>query len=153
MNLKALVAMVLLAGCTPTDQLVGSFAFTLSGTETTTAPGNSSSTSTGTGTLAVTHGVATDYVVVIAQTDSNPCTLLGSATKDKPTVITISAGQKCQFLYSTGSVTATLGSGSVTLDSMTQNTATLSIDYSYAGTVFGINYAGTGARTYTGPRF
>lgn len=147
------IALTLASGCTPNDQLVGSFSFALTGTETTTSPGNSTSTSTGIGTLAVTHGVASDYVVVIAQTDSNPCTLVGTKTTDKPLVITLTAGQTCQFLYSTGHVTATITSGAVTLDANTRNTATLSLGYSYAGKVFGINYVGSGTRTYTGPRF
>ena len=151
-TLTALVAVVL-TGCTPADLLVGSYNFTLSGTDTTTAPGMSTSTPTGTGTLAITHGVATDYVIVIGQTNSSACQLTGKKNKDKAQVIDIAAGQVCQFLYSTGSVTATLTSGFVTLDSSTMNSATLALAYSYTGSVLGITYAGTGSRTYVGPRF
>ncbi len=152
LTLTALVAVVL-TGCVPTDQLVGSYAFTLTGLDTTTAPGNSTSTPAGTGTLAVTHGVAADYVILIGQTNSNSCMLTGKKNKDKPLLVDVAAGQVCQFLYSTGSVTATLTSGSLTLDASTMNTANLALSYSYTGTVLGINYAGTGNRTYAGPRF
>ncbi len=105
------MAVLVLAGCTPVDPLVGSYNFTMTGTDTTTAPSNSTSTPTGTGTLAVTHGVATDYLIVIGQTDANGCTLKGDKTKDKPLVVTVQTGQTCSFNYSTGKVTATLTQG------------------------------------------
>ena len=151
-TLTALVAVVL-TGCTPADLLVGSYNVTLSGLDTTTAPGMSTSTPSGTGTVAITHGIATDYVLLIGQTTATACQLTGKKNKDKAQVIDIAAGQVCQFSYSTGTVTATLTSGSVTLDASTMNTASLALSYSYTGSVFGINYAGTGNRTYAGPRF
>lgn len=155
MKFNSLMVMLSFAvtACTPADQLVGTFAFSLSGTDTNTAPNTTSTNPTGTGSLAITQGVATDYVMVIAQTDTSPCTLTGSKASGKPNVITIGTGQTCQFAYPFGSVKATLNTGSVTLDTSTMNTATLAMAYSYAGQVFNINYAGTGNRTYAGPRF
>ena len=151
-TLTALVAVVL-TGCTPTDMLVGSYKVSVSGLDTTTAPGMSTSTPSGTGTVAITHGLATDYVILIGQTNATACQLTGKKNKDKAQVIDIAAGQVCPFSYSSGSVTATLTSGAVTLDASTMNTASLSLAYSYTGSVLGINYAGTGNRTYAGPRF
>lgn len=145
---------VLAAGCVPADQLVGSYNFVLTGTDTTTAPSMSSSTPMGTGTLAITHGLTNDYVVVIAQADAQSCTLSGTKVANKPLAMTLKADQKCQFANPLGTSTATLTTGDLVLDSSTQNQATLTVTYSYSGTtLLNINYAGTGKRTYTGPRF
>lgn len=138
---------VLLTACGP-DPMIGSYSFTLTGTDTNTAPNNSTSTPSGTGTLAVTSALMTDYVLTAAQTDASPCVLKGTRG-EKAQTITIAAEQKCTFVYAGGQVTATMTSGTATLK---DNVMSLEVSYSYAGTTLGINYAGTGKRTYSGPR-
>jgi hypothetical protein len=145
--------LLVVSGCAP-DPFVGSFNFVLTGSDTTTAPSMSTSTPMGTGTLAITHGLTADYVVVIAQSDAPSCTLAGTKVANKPLAMTLRADQKCQFTNPLGTSTATLTTGDLTLDSSTQNQATLAVAYSYSGTtLLSINFAGTGRRAFTGPRF
>jgi|CXWL01.1.fsa_nt_gi hypothetical protein len=118
--------------CAAPDTTLGSYDFTItSGTDTNTAPNTASTTPMGLGTLAVT-----------------PCRL--NATKGtQPGTLSITAGQTCTFSYTFGSVTATMTTGTGTIK---EPTMTLDLTYSYAGNIVGINYAGMGKRTYSGPR-
>lgn len=149
MRSLVLASVLCLCACAP-DPVLGSFTFTLTGTDTETAPRNQTTPSTGTGTLAITTGKKTDYVVTVAQSDTTPC-VLEAEKNDKGDVINIAAGQTCTFTYGTGSVTATMTSGTLKADEKGEN-ATLAVGYSYAGTTFGISFAGTGVRSYAGPR-
>lgn len=147
-SLPVLLALVF-TGCAP-DYTLGTFDFTLTGTETETAPRSQTTTSTGTGLLAITTGKKADYVLTLAQTDATPCVLEADRT-EKGDAVNIVAEQKCTFVFASGSVTATMSSGTVTASEKGE-TVSLEVSYSYVGTTFGINFAGTGKRTYAGPR-
>ena len=147
------LVLAVLAGCAPTDPLPGAYHFTMTGTDTSTAPTTGTSTPTGSGTISISRGVATDYVLVLAQSDTTACVLTGAKVKDQPLAIALSPNQTCTFPYPLGSATASLTTDTFSLDSATHDVATLALAYSYAGSFLGINYAGTGTRTYTGSRY
>lgn len=145
----ALAAVFALSACAP-DPLLGTFNFNMTGTDTETAPRNMSTSTTGNGTFSVTTGKAVDYLVTLAQVDTSPC-VLDADRNDKGDAIVITAGQKCTFAYAGGTATATLTSGSISASEKGE-TASVNVSYTYAGSVIGINYAGTGTRTYAGSR-
>jgi hypothetical protein len=154
-----LLAVVLSACGVPYDPLVGSFNFTLTGTEMQTMPSNQNSTTTGTGTIAITHGIAEkSYVLTVAETDSNPCTLRGTRNEMDPNTIDIASAQMCHFTAGGGSITATLNASTAKLTlgpgSMPgADTIKLDVTYSYSGTVLGFQFSGTGTRSYQGARY
>ena len=162
MRVPALVALVLVVGCGPgIDPLIGSYPFTLTGTETNTAPNTNTATTTGTGTLAVTANAAmTGYVITAAHSDASPCVIEGTATeKATGPEITVKADQKCVFVAGATTTTVTFTSGKSVLklnDTRVMDVMTLDVAYSYAGTTtlgaLVFNFAGTGKRTYTGTR-
>ncbi|MFO0598182.1 MAG: hypothetical protein U0228_22960 [Myxococcaceae bacterium] len=144
------LAAVALSACAP-DFTLGTFNFQMTGTDTQTAPNSSSSAVSGVGTIAITTGKTVDYVLTLAQSDTDPCVL--ELTQDEKTrAISINAMQKCTFNYNGGYVNATVTTGTVTPDTMKGETLNVVINYSYAGTVIGINFAGSGMRTYAGTR-
>lgn len=157
MRLATFAALVLLAGCGPgIDPLIGSYTFNLTGTDTTTSPSNRMDPVTGAGTLAITANALTSaYVLTVAQADASPCVLEGTALEKAATpTITIRADQKCTFVNAVGTTTATM-SGTATLKEQATKSAdlmALEVSYSYTGTTFGFNFAGTGKRTYAGTR-
>lgn len=155
----ALVAGLFFAGCAP-DQMIGSYAFNITaGLDTQTAPSNSTSTPTGTGTLVITHGKTDAYLVTIAHADVGGCTLRGSKKEsDQAMKFDLVANQPCVLKNSSTQVTATITSGTMTQtitevsQSERRRDVSMVINYSYSGTTFlGINFAGTGTRTYAGP--
>lgn len=147
--MRSLVLVALaLTGCAQPDLVPGTFNFTLTGTETETAPRNQITATSGSGTI--TTGKTSDYVITLAQTDATPCVVNADRT-EKGDAINITAGQKCTFFFSGGNVTATMSTGTVSVSEKGEN-ATVKVTYTYAGTTIGINFAGTGERTYTGPR-
>ncbi|MFT3711399.1 MAG: hypothetical protein QM817_27515 [Archangium sp.] len=148
-RLALLAAALFVAGCAPDPQL-GTFNFNMTGTDTETAPRNMATSVTGNGTFSVTTGKTVDYIVTLSQVDTAPCVLDADLTEKKDAIV-ITAGQKCTFNYSGGSVTATLTSGSLT-GSEKGETAAVNVSYTYAGQVIGINFAGTGTRAYSGSR-
>lgn len=147
-SLPALLALALL-GCAP-DPVLGTYDFTLTGSETETAPRNQTTATNGTGFLAITTGKAADYVITVAQSDATPCVVDAERT-EKGDAINVTAGQKCTFIFGGGNLTATMTSGTVVASEKGEN-ITVKVDYSYTGTTFGINFAGTGTRSYVGPR-
>jgi hypothetical protein len=148
---SSLLLLSLCAACSSVDPLIGTFNFTLTGSDTQTAPTSGTNPASGNGSVAITHGVAVDsYDITVAQVNSTACTVKGMQNDKDPLTIDITTMQTCSFASGTGSVTATFTSGSATVK---EDTLTLQVGYSYAGTSFGINFAGTGSRTYTGPRF
>jgi hypothetical protein len=147
------------AGCAP-DFMLGSYAFSISsGTDTQTAPSSSTSTPTGTGTLVITKGKTDAYLVTIAHSDVGGCTLKGNKKREESAQsFELVANQNCVLKNGTTQVTAVITSGTVnlTLTQVSQNDVrkdiSMPITYTYSGTTFlGINFAGTGTRTYTGP--
>jgi len=147
-----IASLVALAGCASPDPMLGTFTFALTGTDTQTAPNNSSQGVAGSGVLAVTtsKNENVDYVVTAAQNDVGPC-VLNFSRNDKGDALTMAAGQSCTFNYAGGQVTASMSTGTVSLDDAREN-MTLTVTYSFSGQTFGFNFAGTGTRTYTGPR-
>lgn len=153
------VLALLAAGCAPPDPLLGSYAFTITaGQDNQTAPSTSSSTPTGTGTLCITQGKTDDYLVTLAHSDVGSCTLRGTKNKDDNLKFDLVANQNCVLKNSNTQVNAVITNGTVslTVTQVSQNvqnkSVSLPVSYSYSGTtVFGINFAGTGARTYAGP--
>ena len=160
MRLATLAGVVLLVGCGPgIDPLIGSYTFTLSGLDTNTAPNTQTSTPSGGGTVAITTNATTltDFVITLAQSDTTPCVLTGSvaAMKAADPEITIKPTQTCSFYGSGTTVTATITSGKAVVKlaaTRASDTLTLDVAYSYAYQVFGVNFAGTGHRTYSGAR-
>lgn len=156
MRLATLSSLVLLVGCGPgIDPLIGSFTFTMSGSDVNTAPDTNSSTATGAGTVAITsNGLTTGYVVTVAQSDLTPCVFAGTtAEKATDPQITITSGQTCAL----GSATATLTAAKAVLKMNATRAAdviTVDVSYSYAGKypIFNTNYTGNGHRVYTGTR-
>lgn len=150
MRTLLLATALFFTACAPPDLLPGTYEFNLTGTETETAPRNQTTMTGGTGYMTVTPGKSVDYLVTLAQSDATPC--LVEATRDEKTdVISIKAEQKCTFVFSGGNVTASLTSGTLS-GTEKGETATLEVNYTYAGSTFGINFAGTGRRTYAGNR-
>lgn len=160
-KLTCLAVVTLLAGCAP-DPLPGTYNFTISaGSDTTTAPSTSTSSPVGgTGTLAVTAAAPTQgqqaqgYILTLAHSDSTPCVLTGTASTQTPMSIAIKTPQTCTLRAGGTSVTATINSGTATLNaSATPNTMALDVTYTYTGTtILGLTFSGNGLRTYTGPR-
>lgn len=144
-------ASLLLVGCAPPDYLPGSYNFTMASTDTESAPRMQTNTSSGMGTMAINVGKSVDYVVTIAQSDASPCVVEATAN-EKGDVISITPDQKCTFTYAGGSVTATMTTGTIKSTGDKGEGATVEVNYTYAGTTLGINFAGTGKRTYTGTR-
>lgn len=141
---------LLLSACAPPDMLPGTYEFNMTGTETETAPRNQMTMTSGTGYLTITEGKNVDYLVTLSQSDATPC--LVEATRDEKTdVISIKPEQRCTFVFSGGNVTAMLTSGTLS-GTEKGETATFEVNYTYSGTTFGINFAGTGRRTYAGNR-
>lgn len=159
MRLATFVSL-LLVGCGPgLDPMLGSFPFTLTGTDTNSSPNTTASTQSGTGTIAITSTAAmSGYLVTIAHFNTNACTLEATATeKATGPDITIKNGQTCTFTSGSGVATATITSGKVIVklnDTRAADVMTMDVSYSYAGTtfLFNQNFAGTGKRTYTGTR-
>jgi hypothetical protein len=138
-----------LTACAP-DPLLGTFTFTLTGTDTETAPRNVTASVTGMGTLAITTGKTVDYVITLSHTDADACVL--EADRDqKGETVSLTVGQKCTFTSGAGTTTATLTSGTVT-GTEKGETVSIAVNYSYTATALGINFAGTGVRTYAGVR-
>lgn len=139
-------AALALVGCAP-DPTLGTFDFTMTGTDTQTAPSNDLTNTTGAGVLAITTGKTADYLLTLAQADLTPCTF-NVARDDKTTALSLPGGQACKI----GPSTAILTTSSLTIDEKAE-TAVLTVAYTYSGTgLFGVNYAGTGTRTYNGKR-
>lgn len=142
-----LLAVLFACSCAPADQLVGAYHATVTGMQVQTTPSNSTQTVTGTGTLAVSGDKERmGYVIVFGE--DYLCRLRGTKAASTPLVLDIADGQTCEI----GGTTATTTDGKVSIDEQTLNTATLSLSYTYSGQAFGINTAGTGTRTFTGPR-
>ncbi len=163
MRLAIFAALVLFVGCGPgIDPLVGSYNFSLTGLDTNTMPNTKTTMPMGTGTIAVTPNAAmTGYVMTTAQTDASPCVIEGTATeKAASPEINVKADQKCVFVNGNTTVTVTFSSGKAVLklnDTRAADVVTLDVAYAYEGvTSLGLgvtlNFAGTGKRTYTGPR-
>ena len=161
MRLATFAALALLVGCGPgVDPLIGSYNFTMAGTDTNTAPNTTVTTSTNTGTMAITANAAsTGYVITVGHIDTNVCVLDGKATeKATGPEITITPDQKCTFVNGASTATATIaGKAVLTLkDTRAMDTMAIDVTYSYAGTTyfltFATNFAGTGKRTYSGTR-
>lgn len=151
MRLALAAALVALTSACAPDPVLGTFSFTMGGTDTTTAPSSSTANASGTGHVAITAGKAKDFVVTLAQADAVPCVLNGEGEQNKQGSLTLPPGQTCTFGYSGGVVTATTTTGSVTVDD--KDAFTMTVTYTYTGsTILGINFAGNGTRTYTGAR-
>jgi hypothetical protein len=149
MRIAATLLVLSLAGCAP-DPVLGTFTFNMTGTDTESAPRSQTNSTSGGGTFSVTTGKSVDYVVTLSQTDTSPC-VLDADKAEKGDAINLAANQKCTFNYSGGTVTATLTTGTLT-GSEKGETAAVTVNYTYAGTIIGINFAGTGTRTYSGVR-
>jgi hypothetical protein len=150
MRFALLAAALAVVGCAP-DPHLGTFNFNMTGTDTESAPRMNMATSvTAAGTFAITTGKDADYVLTLSHADTAPCVLDADLTEKKDAIV-ITTGQKCTFPYSGGSATATLTSGSITASEKGE-TASINVNYSYAGTVLGIAFAGNGTRTYAGSR-
>lgn len=161
MRILTLCAALFLVGCGPgTDPLIGSYAYTLTGTDTNTAPNTDTATSSGTGVLVITaNAETTGYFVTLAHPDTNACTLAGTIdSKAMGPEITITANQACPFKSGLGTITATVTSGKAVLKvnaKRAEDVMTFDVAYSYAGNTgfpFNLNFAGTGTRKYTGTR-
>ncbi len=139
---------VAFSACGP-DLLLGTFTFTMTGADTTTAPNTSSSTPSGNGTIAITSGKDDGYVLTLAQVDAEPCVFNGTLDKDKAFTMNLAGSQACTFSFSGGTVTATLTSGAAAVD---KDALTMTVAYTYLGSTFLGNFSGNGTRTYTGTR-
>lgn len=135
------------SACGP-DLLVGTFSFTMSGTDTTT--GSNASATSGTGHIAVTPDKADGYVVTLAQLDSEPCVFNGALEKNKAFTLTLAPNQACTISSGAATATATLTSGSV---AVVEDALTMTVAYTYQGSTFlGGSFSGNGTRTYAGTR-
>ncbi len=145
-----LTAALTLAACAP-DATLGTFDYTMSGTDTETAPGSSGSTTSGTGVLSITTGKVADYLVTVAPSDTSSCTFAVTRNQ-KDGSLAFAGGQTCALVARSNSATATMSSGVLTINEKSES-ATLEVAYAYSGSgLFGINFAGNGKRTYTGKR-
>ena len=152
----ALAVAAALTGCGP-DPMIGTFTFTVSGTDTQTAPSSSTAQVTGTGNLVITQGKATDYLVTIAHSDSSACTVNATRSKETPNTLSLVANQSCILRAGGAAATAILTSGTATLTPATSASAsdlvTLTVNYTWSYTgLLGVNFAGTGTRTYAGTK-
>jgi hypothetical protein len=154
---RCLVALLMLAGCAP-DPMIGSYAFTISGLDTQTAPSSSTSTPSGSGTLCITRGKADAYLVTIAHSDVGGCTLRGTKKKaEQSMTFDLVANQPCVLRNGNSSVTATISTGTMSQtitkvsESEQRRDVSLAITYTYTGSTIFVNFAGNGNRTYAGP--
>ncbi len=159
-SLSTLAALVVLGGCGPgIDPLLGSYTFTLTSTDTESAPTTNTLTTTSAGTVSLTTNAAlTGYVIALGHSDASVCVLEGTvAEKSTSPEITLKLEQKCTLASGSGIATATLTSGKASLkvnDTRAADVMTIDVAYSYAGTrpIFNMAFAGTGKRTYVGTR-
>jgi hypothetical protein len=127
---------------------LGSFNFTMTGSETETAPRTQTTMSTAMGVLTVTTGKTSDYVVVLSQNDTGPCVL---EAKNERNEIVMTSGQQCTFAGGGGTrLTATLTSGSIVRGERGE-AITVNVAYTYTAMVV-LNFVGSGTRTYAGTR-
>ena len=142
-------AVAFVSACASPDALVASFNVTTSGTDTQTAPTNSTAQIGGPGTVAITPTKdMTGYVVTFGQ-DSYSCALKATRAMSAPFTLEFVTGQTCRF----GPTTAVSTTATLSVDRESMSIVTFTVAYSYSGTATFINYAGTGTRTYTGPKF
>lgn len=147
MRALVLVASFLAFSACGPDLLVGTFTFTMSGTDTTS--GSNASATSGTGHIAITQAKTEGYVLTLAQLDSEPCVFNGSLEKNKSFTLTLAPNQACTITSGSSSATATLTSGTA---SVVEDAMTMTVAYTYQGsTIFG-SFSGNGTRTYTGNR-
>lgn len=158
-SLLCLLTALFIVGCGSVDENIGAYAFTMTGTETQTAPTNNTSTSTASGTISVNATkIDKSYSIVVGQTSmpTAGCVLNGTRSTTSMYEIDIATGQTCSFQSTGATTTATISSGKVTITPAQTSTdvANLKIEvsYSYAGNTLLGNFAGTGVRTYAGPR-
>jgi hypothetical protein len=157
MKKLVLVLAVAVSGCAP-DMMIGQYAFTITGTDTQTAPTSSTSTASGTGVLAITKGKTDPYLVTVANTDIGSCTLKGSKKKDDSAMtFDLVANQPCTLRSGNNSVNATITNGTVNLSvtqvsqQETRRDISVVVNFTWTYTAFGINFVGSGNRTYAGP--
>ena len=151
------VAALGLAACAP-DPMIGSYSFTITGTETQTAPTSGSSTPSGTGTLAITAGKTDAYLVTVGHSDISSCTLKGTKKAQQQDMkFELLPNQPC-ILKNGGTVAnAVITSGTVSQtitqvsSQETRRDVSLAISYTWSYTALGFNFVGTGNRTYAGP--
>ncbi len=155
----ATLALVLLVGCGPgIDPLIGSYAFTLTGTDTATD--KSTTAPSGAGTMSVTANALTNgYFINVAHSKATACVISGTANeKSTDPEITIDPAQTCVLSEGNTTTTVSFTSGKLVLDVGTtraKDSAKLDVAYAYSGQtvqIFTINFAGTGVRTYAGLR-
>jgi hypothetical protein len=146
-----LLLLPLLAACGP-DPVLGTYNFMVTGMDNQTSPSNSTSTASGAGTIAITKGLMDqNYDITIAQAGSTACTIHGTPDPKDALTVDITAGSTCALIAQSGSATATLNAGGTA--TVKEQSLTMTVSYTYSGTtILNINFAGTGARTYSGPR-
>ena len=156
MKKLALVLAVAFSGCAP-DMMIGTYSFTITGTDTQTAPGSGTTTASGTGNLVITSGKTDAYLVTVANSDTGSCTLKGTKKKDDAAMtFDLVAQQPCVLRSGNNAVNATITSGTVnlTVTQVSQNEirkdVSVQVNYTWTYT-FGVNFTGTGVRTYAGP--
>jgi hypothetical protein len=156
MKRLALVLAVALTGCAP-DGMIGTYAFTITGTDTQTAPQSQSTTASGSGWLTITKGKTDAYIVTVANSDTGSCTLKGTKKKDDSAMtFDLVANQPCVLRSGGNAVNATITSGTVNLSvtQVSQNEVrkdiSMAVNYNWTYTAFTINFVGTGTRTYAG---
>jgi hypothetical protein len=147
-----LLLLPLLAACGP-DPVLGTFNFMVTGTDNQTTPTTQTSTASGAGTIAITKGLMDqNYDITIAQAGATACTIHGTPDPKDALTVDITAGSTCALQFAGGNATATMGTnGTATVK---QDALTMSVTYTYTGTTIILNqtFAGSGSRTYTGPR-
>lgn len=142
-----LLAGVLFCACAPNDPFVGTYNVTVSGTENETAPQNTSRNIAGMGTVAVTQNKERmGYLVTFGE--NYLCKLIATQSMSAPNELTIADGQSCNISGFTGTTT----SAKLSMDTATMTTVTLTVSYTFTYTLLFVNHAGTGTRTFTGPR-
>ena len=146
-----------LVGCAQ-DQSLGSYNFTITGTDTQTSPTANTTAASGTGALVITRGKTDAYLVTVANSDTGSCTLKGTKKKDDSAMsFELAANQPCVLRSGSNSVNATITTGTVTLTvtQVAQNEyrkdISMAVSFTWTYTAFGITFAGTGTRTYAGP--
>lgn len=142
-----LFAVLFVSACAAPDPFVATYNVTVTGTDMQTAPSTATNNVTGTGSLAVTTDKELmGYLLTFGQ-EGYLCRLRATKSTATPPELNITDGQSCAI----GAATATTTGGKVTLDTSTMTIGTLTVSYSYSYTLV-FNYAGTGTRTFTGPK-
>ncbi len=149
MTNRLLLLTTLLCGACGSDPFIGTYNVTVTGTETETAPRNAMRTINGLGTVSVSQNKDRNGYIIVLGEPSYLCRLTATrGSSGGGLELDLPGGQTCNVQGYSG----TAADAKLTIDPQTLSSVTLTVPYAFTYTATFENHAGTGTRTYTGPR-